>query len=210
MVENFKKRLFIAGRKASDILRECSKDLVRLSLIQSNYTINKSNIFSSNSANPMRPCSQRNTTFCLLKTLRPLSSSAGPVTHQSSFSPPATKRGPTASFSVEIIFPYFSLNFTPTVRLGRLFDGSLLDMVEFGVTSCQGLEKFTTSIPTNTKPCLLFCGEMWEDVPELQKVQSLLIDTFRGEVIDAVRLQGLEHTIMFTATKDYIFIRSYK
>lgn len=83
-------------------------------------------------------------------------------------------------------------------------------MVEFGVNGCKGLENFNTSIPTNTKPCLLFCGELWEQAPELQRVQSLLVDAFRGEVIDAVRLQGLEHTIMFTATKENIFIRSYK
>jgi hypothetical protein len=30
VVENFKKRLFLAGRRQSDLLRECTKDLVRL------------------------------------------------------------------------------------------------------------------------------------------------------------------------------------
>jgi len=83
-------------------------------------------------------------------------------------------------------------------------------MVEFGVNEFRGLDEFSTSIPTNTKPCLIFSGELWEQSPELLKLKSLLVDAFRGEVIDAVRLQGIEHTIMFTATKDNIHIRSYK
>ncbi|KAF4522142.1 hypothetical protein B566_EDAN012604 [Ephemera danica] len=96
--------------------------------------------------------------------------------------------------------------------VGRLFDGNLLDMIEFGVAKFKAMDLFkltTTPISVNTKPCMLFVGPLWE-TGDLSRVKSLFIDLFRGEVVETVRLQGLEHVIMFTATKDHILVRNYR
>ncbi|XP_072178961.1 ribosome production factor 2 homolog [Diadema setosum] len=95
--------------------------------------------------------------------------------------------------------------------LGRMFDYHTLDMVEFGVDNFKSMHEFKTpKCTTGTKPCLIFTGEAFENDPDLQRVKSLLIDFFRGPVVEAVRLAGLEHVLSFTAIDGKILIRSYK
>ncbi|XP_076444882.1 ribosome production factor 2 homolog isoform X2 [Babylonia areolata] len=95
--------------------------------------------------------------------------------------------------------------------LGRLFDGHILDMVEFGV------EKFVAMADTpgpkcaaGIKPALIFNGERFSDDPQHVRIKNLLIDFFRGPVVDNIRLAGLEHVISFTAVDGKIFIRNYR
>ncbi|XP_071504090.1 ribosome production factor 2 homolog [Diadema antillarum] len=95
--------------------------------------------------------------------------------------------------------------------LGRMFDYHTLDMVEFGVENFKSMHEFKTpKCTTGTKPCLIFTGEAFENDPDLQRLKSLLIDFFRGPVVEAVRLAGLEHVLNFTAIDGKILIRSYK
>lgn len=96
--------------------------------------------------------------------------------------------------------------------IGRLFDYSLLDMIELGIDSYEGLKKFCLSkITLGTKPCLIFNGPLWEQSDDLKQLKSILIDIFNREYVEGIRLQGLEHAISFTATDGgKIAFRSYK
>ena len=94
---------------------------------------------------------------------------------------------------------------------GRMYDSHILDMVEFGVEQYKGLKEFKTQkVCLGIKPCLLFSGELFEHNHEYQRIKSLLIDMFQREKVQAVRLQGLEHVLMFTAAEDRIYFRSYR
>lgn len=95
--------------------------------------------------------------------------------------------------------------------LGRTYDGHLLDMFELGMEDFKALEDFKVpKVPVGTKPMLIFAGEQFEQNKELGRLKNFFIDFFRGEVAEAISLQGLEHVIMFTATEDKITLRSYK
>jgi len=94
---------------------------------------------------------------------------------------------------------------------GRMYDSHILDMVEFGIEQYRGLKEFKTQkVCLGIKPCLLFAGELFEHNHEYQRIKSLLIDMFQREKVQAVRLQGLEHVLMFTAAEDRIYFRSYR
>ncbi|KAK3735825.1 hypothetical protein QZH41_019922, partial [Actinostola sp. cb2023] len=94
---------------------------------------------------------------------------------------------------------------------GRIFDGHVLDMIELGIVKFKSLQSFQTRKCTvGTKPCLLFTGEAFETDTEYKRLKNLLIDLFRGSVIEQVRLQGLEHVIQVTAVEKNIFLRSYR
>ena len=60
------------------------------------------------------------------------------------------------------------------------------------------------------KPCLIFTGEPFSVDPEYMRLKCLLGDFFRGEQVDNVRLQGIEHVLNFTATDGKVFLRSYR
>uniref|UniRef100_A0A224XGQ7 Ribosome production factor 2 homolog n=1 Tax=Panstrongylus lignarius TaxID=156445 RepID=A0A224XGQ7_9HEMI len=95
--------------------------------------------------------------------------------------------------------------------LGRLYDNQILDMVELGIDHYQGLNNFDAEkITTGLKPCLIFAGPNFEQNPELNRIQNLLIDLFQRENANSVRLQGLEQIIMFTAADNKIFMRNYR
>lgn len=95
--------------------------------------------------------------------------------------------------------------------MGRLFDYHMLDMFELGITRFKSMAEFTTKkVPLGTKPCLLFAGELFDQDHEYKRLKNMLTDFFRGPNVKNVRLQGLEHVIMFTATDGKIHCRSYK
>lgn len=95
---------------------------------------------------------------------------------------------------------------------GRFFNFEILDMYEVGISKFRSMAEISkTAKPTlGNKPCLLFHGEAFEKDPELEKFKSLLIDLFRGPVVPAVRLQGLETVLSFTAVDKKIHVRGYK
>lgn len=96
--------------------------------------------------------------------------------------------------------------------IGRMFNYSLLDMVELYVESYEGLKEFTTSkIILGTKPCIIFNGALWEQTTEMKQLKSIFIDFFHREYVENVRLQGIEHVLSFNATPDgKVLLRSYK
>jgi len=95
---------------------------------------------------------------------------------------------------------------------GRFFNFEILDMYEVGISKFKSMAEISKMAkPTlGNKPCLLFHGEAFDKKPELQKFKSLLIDLFRGPIVPAVRLQGLENVLSFTAVDNKIQMRGYK
>uniref|UniRef100_A0A182W097 Ribosome production factor 2 homolog n=1 Tax=Anopheles minimus TaxID=112268 RepID=A0A182W097_9DIPT len=96
--------------------------------------------------------------------------------------------------------------------MGRTYDEQVLDMVEFGIDHYTALEKFKTEkISQFTKPVIIFNGYKWKLTEELRRIKSLLLDMFRIDQIDSIRLQGIEHVLSFTLTDDLtILVRSYR
>uniref|UniRef100_A0A182QSC7 Ribosome production factor 2 homolog n=1 Tax=Anopheles farauti TaxID=69004 RepID=A0A182QSC7_9DIPT len=96
--------------------------------------------------------------------------------------------------------------------MGRIYDDQVLDMIEFGIDQYTALEKFKTEkISQFTKPVIVFNGYKWKLTEELRRIKSLLLDMFRIDKIDSIRLQGIEHVLSFTLTDDLtILVRSYR
>lgn len=83
---------------------------------------------------------------------------------------------------------------------GRMFDWQVLDMVEFGVVdyepmqSCKG-----ASFQLGNKPMMCFLGSHFQTNVEVQRVQNMLLDFFRGKEVKTVNLAGLDRLIAITA-----------
>lgn len=95
--------------------------------------------------------------------------------------------------------------------MGRMYEHTLLDMVEFGVDNYKALKEFKVEkIGLGIKPLLIFNGELFETNYEYGRIKNLLVDMFQREVVGKIRLQGLEHVLSFTAVDNKILLRSYK
>jgi ribosome production factor 2 len=87
--------------------------------------------------------------------------------------------------------------------LGRTFDHQILDMVEVGILSYKSIQDYGGSVPKKrigSKPLMLFLGDLWQQDSKCQKMQNLLIDFYRGDVVDKLVLSGLDHLIVFVAS----------
>ncbi|EAA07848.5 AGAP003048-PA [Anopheles gambiae str. PEST] len=96
--------------------------------------------------------------------------------------------------------------------MGRIYEEQVLDMIEFGIDHYTALEKFKTEkISQFTKPVIVFNGYKWKLTEELRRIKNLLLDMFRIDQIESIRLQGIEHVLSFTLTDDLtILVRSYR
>lgn len=95
--------------------------------------------------------------------------------------------------------------------MGRTFEHTLLDMVEFGVENYKSLKEFKVDkIASGLKPMLVFNGEIFENNHDYGRIRNLLVDMFQREVVNNIRLQGLEHVMSFTSFENKIYLRSYK
>src|SRR5262249_53573058 len=71
--------------------------------------------------------------------------------------------------------------------LGRTFDGQILDMVELGMASFAGMKSFAgPKCAVGMKPCMVFNGELWDQVAEYRKLKNMLLDFFCGEKLGKV------------------------
>lgn len=93
--------------------------------------------------------------------------------------------------------------------MGRLFDGHILDMVEFGVELYKAIEDFQARISLGVKPILIFSGEPFETDFDMIRIKNLLNDFFLGPRPTSIRVKGIEHVIMFVAHNGRIFMRPY-
>ncbi|KAJ8958301.1 hypothetical protein NQ318_017447 [Aromia moschata] len=124
---------------------------------------------------------------------------------------------PVEAFCKKLESPLFMMGSHSKKRpdnivVGRMYNYTLLDMIELYVESYEGLKEFAASkITLGIKPCLIFNGPQWEQSEELKQLKSIFIDFFHREHVENVRLQGIEHTLSFNATPDgKILLRSYK
>lgn len=93
--------------------------------------------------------------------------------------------------------------------MGRLFDGYILDMVEFGVEYYRAIEDFASRISLGVKPILIFAGEPFEAEFDMIRVKNLLNDFFSGPRPKSIRVKGIEHVIYFIAHNGKIHVRPY-
>jgi len=98
------------------------------------------------------------------------------------------------------------------IILGRMFDHSVLDLIELGIEKYKGLEDFKVpKFPVGSKPCLTFAGEPFiTPSSDCFRLRNLFVDFFRGEEVTNIRAEGLEHVLSFVATDDKILMRGYK
>merc|ERR1712038_2202582 len=85
--------------------------------------------------------------------------------------------------------------------LGRTFDRRILDTVELGVTYYKSISDYS-GVPkkrAGSKPMLFFSGSEWHCNPDFFKLRNLLMDLYRGDVVNTLTLSGLDHLIVFTA-----------
>ncbi|XP_014478440.1 PREDICTED: ribosome production factor 2 homolog [Dinoponera quadriceps] len=95
--------------------------------------------------------------------------------------------------------------------MGRMYEHTLLDMMEFGVENYKRLKEFKVEkISSGIKPLLVFNGELFESNHEYGRIKNLIVDMFQREVAEKIRLQGLEHVLSFTALENKILLRSYR
>ena len=89
--------------------------------------------------------------------------------------------------------------------MGRTFDHQVLDMVEVGILRFKSIHDYGGTVPKKrigSKPLMLFMGDLWQQDTNCQKMQNLLIDFYRGDVVDKLVVSGVDHVIMFVATQD--------
>lgn len=95
-----------------------------------------------------------------------------------------------------------------------MFDHHILDLVEFTITDLLTIQQVKgPTCAVGQKPCFVFCGHLWEQNPDYKKVQNVLLDFFRGTVVDEINLSGLETVVMVTADNEEsgkFYLRVYK
>lgn len=95
--------------------------------------------------------------------------------------------------------------------MGRIYDNHLLDMMEFGVENFTPISDFKVEkVASGIKPMVVFTGEPFDNEPVYKRIKNYFLDFFRGPKAEAIRLQGLEHVIQFTALDGKINFRSYR
>jgi len=99
--------------------------------------------------------------------------------------------------------------------IGRLFDFQILDMMEMSVdaatfkpmASFEGKRQAVVRI--DSKPMFIFQGSEFESNPDLKTFKNLLLDYFRGQVLDKINLAGLDRVVVCTAHKSVVYFRHY-
>lgn len=123
---------------------------------------------------------------------------------------------PIEKFSLKYNAPLFMLASHNKKRphnlvMGRMYEHTLLDMMEFGIENYKGLKDFKVpKISEGIKPLLVFNGELFQTNREYDRIRNLLVDMFQREPAEKIRLQGLEHVLSFTAFENKILVRSYR
>jgi len=97
--------------------------------------------------------------------------------------------------------------------VGRMFDHHLLDMMEFGITNFKPISSFPSlkQCRHGSKPLFAVIGSVFNTDYRFKTASNMLVDFYRGEVIDSITLAGLDHVIVLSATDnaDTILFRHY-
>eukprot|EP00003_Mantamonas_plastica_P012779 TRINITY_DN2274_c0_g2_i6.p1 TRINITY_DN2274_c0_g2~~TRINITY_DN2274_c0_g2_i6.p1 ORF type:complete len:519 (-),score=112.44 TRINITY_DN2274_c0_g2_i6:169-1725(-) len=96
------------------------------------------------------------------------------------------------------------------IIMGRFFNHQMLDMMEFGLKDFASLKDLKTKkCKLGSKPCMVFVGEEFETNEEFALAKNLLLDMFRGRVVDSVDLVGIDYVYVVTAMDGKIHFRTY-
>ena len=99
--------------------------------------------------------------------------------------------------------------------MGRLFDFQMLDMIELSVNpdSFKSMADFEGKrqavVRIDSKPMFIFQGSEFETNPDLKTFKNLILDYFRGQVLDKINLAGLDRVVVCTAHKSVVAFRHY-
>jgi ribosome production factor 2 len=100
--------------------------------------------------------------------------------------------------------------------LGRMFDGSLMDMFEFGVDNFNKIGSMAAETgskstkATGSKPMFVFLGEKWETDTTFVRMQNMLVDFFRANRVEKISLKGLDNVMGWTVLEDgRVYCRVY-
>ena len=88
--------------------------------------------------------------------------------------------------------------------LGRTFDRQMLDMIEVGVTRFKSMDDYGGKVPkkrVGSKPLMLFLGDVWQQNDNTRRLQSFLVDFYRGDPVDKLVASGLDHVMVFSLTE---------
>jgi len=99
------------------------------------------------------------------------------------------------------------------IIFGRMFDFNLLDLVEVGVSNFKSIADFNgagNGVQAGNKPCFVFAGQDFESRPEVGALKSMMLDLFRGTVVEKVNLKGLDRVISLTAADGIVRFRQYR
>lgn len=87
--------------------------------------------------------------------------------------------------------------------LGRMYDHHVYDLVEVGVENFKPLESFVydkkIAPKAGSKPFFAFIGEGFESVEELKHLKDVLLDLFKGEVVENLNIAGIDRVFVCTA-----------
>jgi len=96
------------------------------------------------------------------------------------------------------------------VVFGRFFDNNILDMVEVGVEKFKAIGEFKgPKWSMNSKPCIIFQGQEFENNEDLKRFANILLDFFRGTLLTEINLAGLDHVIVCTVHQEKVLLRHY-
>lgn len=94
--------------------------------------------------------------------------------------------------------------------MGRMFDWKLLDMLEFGVSNFVSSKEFNQGSQTvGSKPMFVLAGEAFQTEEVYRTAANLFVDFFRGQVVDKINIQGLDHVIQLTVNDGVIHFSHY-
>ena len=99
------------------------------------------------------------------------------------------------------------------LTLGRVFDGQIYDLLEAGVTAFRPIKAFSkvANKVAGEKPCLVFAGEPFEVDEKHRLLKNMVLDIFRGRVVDNINLVGLDRVIVLTAVGEgKVLFREYR
>ena len=95
------------------------------------------------------------------------------------------------------------------LTIGRVFNESMLDMIEFGVDNYKPISSFKHKFLPGGKPCFIFEGAEFSQEEPYQTVQSLFLDMFRGETVERINLTGLDRVCVLSVIDKVIYVRHY-
>lgn len=90
------------------------------------------------------------------------------------------------------------------LTVGRIYNNSVLDMYEFGISqyvSFEELSKGFHSYAEGDLPLLVFLGDAFQVDILHQKLANFFVDFFGGIRVDAVNLMGLSRVIVISALR---------